>query len=167
MKAMVDEFRDYARMPAPSLTALDLNALVADVLALYDHAAAPVSARLDPELPAVRGDPTQLRQVIHNLLQNAEDALCDHPEPRIEVRTEHTGDGIRLCIADNGGGFSESIMKRAFEPYVTTKPKGTGLGLAIVKKIIDEHHGTVSIANRSGEPGKGGAAVTIALPLAA
>jgi nitrogen fixation/metabolism regulation signal transduction histidine kinase len=167
MKAMVDEFRDYARLPAPSLAALDLNALVADVLALYDHAAAPVSARLDPELPAVRGDATQLRQVIHNLLQNAEDALYGHPDPRIEVRTERTGDKIRLCVADNGGGFSESIMKRAFEPYVTTKPKGTGLGLAIVKKIIDEHHGTVSIANRSGEPGKGGAAVTIALPLAA
>jgi nitrogen fixation/metabolism regulation signal transduction histidine kinase len=74
---------------------------------------------------------------------------------------------VRLAIADNGGGFAESIMKRAFEPYVTTKPKGTGLGLAIVKKIIDEHHGTVSLENRPAAAGRGGAAVTIALPLAA
>jgi nitrogen fixation/metabolism regulation signal transduction histidine kinase len=115
----------------------------------------------------VRGDGTQLRQVIHNLLQNAADALSGRPDPRIEVRTEHTGGLIRLSVTDNGGGFAESVMKRAFEPYVTTKPKGTGLGLAIVKKIIDEHHGTVSIENRTGGSGRSGAAVTIALPLAA
>jgi nitrogen fixation/metabolism regulation signal transduction histidine kinase len=167
MKAMVDDFREYARMPAPSLAALDLNKLVGEVLALYDHGQAKIAPRLDPALPPVRGDPTQLRQVIHNLLQNAEDALAGHSDPRIEVRTERTGDRVRLAIADNGGGFAESIMKRAFEPYVTTKPKGTGLGLAIVKKIIDEHHGTVSLENRTGGSGRGGAAVTIALPLAA
>jgi nitrogen fixation/metabolism regulation signal transduction histidine kinase len=167
MKAMVDDFREYARMPAPALGTLDLNALVGEVLALYDHSHAKISARLDPALPLVRGDPTQLRQVIHNLLQNAEDALAGHADPQIEVRTERVGDRVRLAIADNGGGFAESIMKRAFEPYVTTKPKGTGLGLAIVKKIIDEHHGTVSLENRAGAAGRGGAAVTIALPLAA
>jgi nitrogen fixation/metabolism regulation signal transduction histidine kinase len=167
MKTMVDEFREYARMPAPTLAALDLNRLIGEVLALYEHAAARISLRLDPGLPAVRGDATQLRQVIHNLLQNAEDALAGHADPRIEVRTERVGERVRLAIVDNGGGFSESIMKRAFEPYVTTKPKGTGLGLAIVKKIIDEHHGTVSIENRAGAGGRGGAAITIALPLAA
>jgi nitrogen fixation/metabolism regulation signal transduction histidine kinase len=167
MKAMVDEFREYARMPAPTLAALDLNRLIGEVLALYEHSAARISLRLDPGLPAVRGDATQLRQVIHNLLQNAEDALAGHPDPRIEVRTERAGERVRLAITDNGGGFAESIMKRAFEPYVTTKPKGTGLGLAIVKKIIDEHHGTVSIENRAGAGGRGGAAITIALPLAA
>jgi nitrogen fixation/metabolism regulation signal transduction histidine kinase len=167
MQAMVDDFGEYARMSAPSLAALDLNALVREVLALYEHSPARVTARLDPNLPPVRGDATQLRQVIHNLLQNAEDALAGSPDPRIEVRTEHAGGLIRLSVTDNGGGFAESIMKRAFEPYVTTKPKGTGLGLAIVKKIIDEHHGTVSIENRSGAAGRSGAAVTIALPLAA
>jgi nitrogen fixation/metabolism regulation signal transduction histidine kinase len=167
MKAMVDDFGEYARMPAPTLGTLDLNALVGEVLALYDHSHAKITVRLEPALPLVRGDPTQLRQVIHNLLQNAEDALAGHPDPRIEVRTERAGDRVRLAIADNGGGFAESIMKRAFEPYVTTKPKGTGLGLAIVKKIVDEHHGTVSLENRAGAPGRGGAAVTIALPLAA
>jgi nitrogen fixation/metabolism regulation signal transduction histidine kinase len=167
MKSMVDDFRDYARMPAPTLGALDLNRLVGEVLVLYDHSPARISASLDPSLPPVRGDAAQLRQVIHNLLQNAEDALAGHAEPAIEVRTERVGERVRLAISDNGGGFAESIMKRAFEPYVTTKPKGTGLGLAIVKKIIDEHHGSVSIENRAGDSGRGGAAVTIALPLAA
>jgi nitrogen fixation/metabolism regulation signal transduction histidine kinase len=167
MKSMVDDFRDYARMPAPNLSALDLNRLVGEVLVLYDHSPARISARLEPSLPPVRGDAAQLRQVIHNLLQNAEDALAGHADAAIEVRTERLGERVRLAISDNGGGFAESIMKRAFEPYVTTKPKGTGLGLAIVKKIIDEHHGSVSIENRTGEAGCGGAAVTIALPLAA
>jgi nitrogen fixation/metabolism regulation signal transduction histidine kinase len=167
MKAMVDDFRDYARMPSPNLGPLDLNRLVGEVLELYQYSSAQIGTRLDPGLPPVRGDATQLRQVIHNLLQNAEDALVGRSDPRIEVRTEQAGGRIRLCIVDNGGGFAESIMKRVFEPYVTTKPRGTGLGLAIVKKIIDEHHGTVSIENRAGSAGKGGAAVTVALPLAA
>ncbi|MFO7188113.1 MAG: ATP-binding protein [Pseudomonadota bacterium] len=161
MKAMVDEFRDYSRLPAPTLVALDLNQLVTDVLALYEHAQGHIVLELAENLPLVRGDASQLRQVIHNLLRNAEDALQGHPAPRIEIRTEQDGDRVRLSVRDNGGGFAESVMKRAFEPYVTTKPKGTGLGLAIVKKIIDEHHGTVSLEN------KGGAAVTIALPRAA
>lgn len=161
MKAMVDEFRDYSRLPAPTLTALDLNRLVNDVLALYEHAHGRFVVDLAEDLPLVRGDASQLRQVIHNLLRNAEDALQEHADPRIEIRTERAGDRVRLSVRDNGGGFAESVMKRAFEPYVTTKPKGTGLGLAIVKKIIDEHHGTVSLENKEG------AAVTIALPRAA
>lgn len=161
MKAMVDEFRDYSRLPAPTMTPLDLNALVSEVLGLYENWRSRISLKLESGLPPVRGDATQLRQVIHNLLQNAQDALSSHAAPHIEVRTERAGDSVRLCVRDNGGGFSESIMKRAFEPYVTTKPKGTGLGLAIVKKIVDEHHGTVMLEN------KAGAAVTIALPLAA
>jgi nitrogen fixation/metabolism regulation signal transduction histidine kinase len=114
----------------------------------------------------VRGDPDQLRQVIHNLLQNAQDALAGSADPKIEVETAVTagpGGQAWLKIVDNGCGFSAAIMERAFEPYVTTKPKGTGLGLAIVKKIIDEHHGTISIENRPSR----GAAVRIGLPLAA
>ncbi len=161
MKSMVDEFRNYSRLPAPTLAALDLNQLVGDVLALYEHTSGRFVIDLADGLPPVRGDASQLRQVIHNLLRNAEDALHGHAEPRIEIRTEAVGDRVRLSVRDNGGGFAESVMKRAFEPYVTTKPKGTGLGLAIVKKIIDEHHGTVSLENKEG------AAVTIALPRAA
>jgi nitrogen fixation/metabolism regulation signal transduction histidine kinase len=167
MKNMVDEFRDYARTPAPRLDGLDLNRLVAEVLALYEQSGTRVLASLGKNLPLVRGDPDRLRQVIHNLLQNAQDALAGSSDPSIEVTTELSGGQVWLRISDNGCGFPEAIIKGAFEPYVTTKPKGTGLGLAIVKRIIDEHHGTVTIENRAGKEGGRGAAVRISLPLAA
>jgi len=161
MKGMVDDFGEYARTPAPSLQALDLNALVREVLGLYEHTGALVQPVLQAALPQVRGDPTQLRQVIHNLLQNAQDALAGSAGPRIEVRTERTGNQACLRISDNGCGFPEAIMTRVFEPYVTTKPKGTGLGLAIVNKIISEHNGAVWVENLPA----GGARVNITLPL--
>ena len=161
MKGMVDDFGEYARTPPPSLQALDLNALVREVLGLYEHAGALVQPALQPGLPPVAGDPTQLRQVIHNLLKNAQDALAGRTGARIEVQTEIAGNQACLKISDNGCGFPEAIMTRVFEPYVTTKPKGTGLGLAIVKKIIDEHHGAVRVENLPG----GGARVSINLPL--
>jgi nitrogen fixation/metabolism regulation signal transduction histidine kinase len=167
MKNMVDEFRDYARTPAPQLGGLDLNRLVAEVLALYEQSGTRIHASLGQNLPLVRGDPDRLRQVIHNLLQNAQDALAGNNDPRIEVSTELAGGQVWLRISDNGCGFPEAIIKGAFEPYVTTKLKGTGLGLAIVKRIIDEHHGTVTIENRTGKEGGRGAAVRISLPLAA
>src|SRR6185436_3588043 len=94
----------------------------------------------------------QIRQVIHNLIQNAQDALENMRNPgtipTIEVRTELAGDRVRLAVSDNGNGFPEELMARIFEPYVSTKPRGTGLGLAIVKKIVDEHHGSIAIENR-------------------
>ena len=120
--------------------------------------------RLASDLPLVWADGTQIRQVIHNLVQNAQDAL-EHERPpsaTIEVRTELAGDRVRLAVSDNGGGFPEAMMDRIFEPYVTTKPRGTGLGLAIVKKIVDEHHGSVAIENRPSR----GASVSVLLPLA-
>ena len=166
LKAMVDDFRDYARLPAPELARLDLNALVSEVLALYETSQVPITKRLAPELPPVWADAAQIRQVIHNLVQNAQDALenvrAAGRSPSIEVRTELDADRVRLAVSDNGGGFPEELIARIFEPYVTTKPRGTGLGLAIVKKIIDEHHGSVAIENR--EPR--GASVTVLLPLA-
>ncbi|HET7200949.1 MAG TPA: ATP-binding protein [Burkholderiales bacterium] len=167
MKNMVDEFRDYARTPPPQLGGLDLNRLVAEVLALYEQSGTRIHASLDGNIPLVRGDPDRLRQVIHNLLQNAQDALSGSTDPEIEVSTELSGGQVWLRISDNGCGFPDAVINGAFEPYVTTKPKGTGLGLAIVKRIIDEHHGTVSIENRAGKGGGHGAAVRISLPLAA
>jgi len=98
--------------------------------------------------------------VIHNLMQNAQDALADSADPRIVVRSERAGGGLRVTITDNGGGFPERLMQRAFEPYVTTKPKGTGLGLVIVKKIVEEHGGTVQIENIAPH----GARVSFTLP---
>ena len=167
MKTMVDEFRDYARTPLPQLGGLDLNRLVAEVLALYEQSGTRIQASLGKNLPLVRGDADRLRQVIHNLLQNAQDALFGSSDPKIEVTTELSAGQVWLRISDNGCGFPDAIIKGAFEPYVTTKPKGTGLGLAIVKRIIDEHHGTVTIENRPGKEGGRGAAVRISLPLAA
>ena len=166
LKAMVDDFRDYARLPAPEPAPLDLNALVRQVLALYENSTVPIAKHLTEPLPPVWADGAQIRQVIHNLVQNAQDALENHPvragAPGIEVRTELAGDRVRLAVSDNGGGFPEELMARIFEPYVTTKPRGTGLGLAIVKKIVDEHHGAVTIENRP----TSGASVSVLLPLA-
>ena len=165
MKTLVNEFRDYARLPAAQLTAIDLNALVVEVLGLYGNAqeTGRLHAELAPALPAIEGDSTQLRQVIHNLVQNALDAAAELADGSVRIVTEvaRTEQGeprvVRLHVIDNGPGFSDKVLKRAFEPYVTTKTKGTGLGLAVVKKIADEHGARVRIANlgaASDAPGK-------------
>jgi len=160
MKRMVNEFSDYARMPAPELASLDLNALVGEVLGLYETSHALIDADLASELPAVFGDATQLRQIIHNLLRNAEDAQEDVEDARIGVMTRVSDGMVELQVSDCGPGFPTDIMARVFEPYVTTKTRGTGLGLAIVKKIVDEHQGQIRINNRQPV----GAEVSIRLP---
>jgi nitrogen fixation/metabolism regulation signal transduction histidine kinase len=162
MKNLVNAFRDYARLPTPVLAPLDLGALVREVLHLYESARVPVELELEAGLPPVLGDASQLRQVIHNLLQNAQEALADTAAPRIQLRLRQDGERAVLLLRDNGSGFQPEFLNRAFEPYFTTKPKGTGLGLAIVKKIIDEHGGDIRLANREG----GGAEVRVRLRLA-
>ncbi|RTL24965.1 MAG: HAMP domain-containing protein [Burkholderiales bacterium] len=155
MKQLVNEFRDYARLPSAQLKPLDLNALIQEVLSLYAEPQenGRLVADLAPNLPCIKGDASQLRQVIHNLVQNALDAVQDRADGRVVVRSSLslTDAGkpraVRLHILDNGHGFAEKVLKRAFEPYVTTKSKGTGLGLAVVKKIADEHAARVSLRN--------------------
>ncbi len=147
LKRMVDAFSEYARSPTLKMQSLDLNQLVREVLTLYETLDARVTLELSPTLPPVSGDLTLLRQVIHNLLQNAQDALSGVRNPEITVQTTFENGRVRLTITDNGNGFAEAIMTKAFDPYVTTKEKGTGLGLAVVKKIVDEHHGAVRIEN--------------------
>jgi nitrogen fixation/metabolism regulation signal transduction histidine kinase len=157
MKRLVNEFRDYARLPAAVLRPLDLNALVSEVLQLYasETSQVPVHMELDARIPRVIGDTQQLRQVLHNLLQNAQDASetlgNSSTTIGVTVKTQWlaTSGRVRLTVLDSGTGFPEHILKRAFEPYVTTKAKGTGLGLAVVKKIADEHGTRVDIVNRS------------------
>lgn len=169
MKQMVDDFRNYARTPPAQLAALNLNRLVEDIAYLYagDSSRDRIYTHLDPGLPQIMGDETQLRQVIHNLLQNALDAVDEVPSspgftPRIDVTTEkvtyHNASGeiciaVRLSVMDNGPGFQQKMLSRIFEPYTTTKARGTGLGMAVVKKIIDEHHGRIEVANRENANG--------------
>ena len=159
---MVDAFSQYARTPDPAMRTLDLNELVREVLTLYESLGSSIRLELAAALPAVVGDAAQLRQVIHNLLQNAQDALADTAAPAIVLATVSPGDRVRLTVTDNGCGFPEHMMRRAFEPYVTSKPKGTGLGLVIVKKIVEEHGGKVAISNVAPH----GARVSIELPRA-
>jgi nitrogen fixation/metabolism regulation signal transduction histidine kinase len=168
LKRMVNEFREYARVPEPELYQVDINRLVQEVLALYQitdnpdnkSPQAPITAELGKELTPIRGDPARLRQVIHNLLQNAQDALNNVKEATITVHTRMINNGIELSVTDNGQGFPEQVKAHVFEPYITTKQKGTGLGLPIVKKIVSEHGGTVKIKNIQPH----GAQVSIILP---
>lgn len=176
LKQMVEDFREYARTPPAQMQAVDINALITEVLHLYgwdpqtqstaENQQVQLQISLQDNLPLVEGDPTQLRQIIHNLLSNATDALqqdASQPHPCIVVRTSLTADNqnaqsaVRLVVSDNGPGFDEAILARVFEPYITTKSTGTGLGLAIVKKIIEEHGGKIDIANRH----DGGARISI------
>jgi nitrogen fixation/metabolism regulation signal transduction histidine kinase len=160
MKRMVDDFRDYSRHPAPAFAPLDLNALISEMLVLYEHSRAAIVTRLGENLPPVMGDINQLRQVIHNLLRNGEDALENVAQPELSIRTQAVEGGVFLEIRDNGAGFPADILPRVFEPYITTKARGTGLGLPIVKKIIDEHQGEITMDNAP----EGGACVSIRLP---
>jgi nitrogen fixation/metabolism regulation signal transduction histidine kinase len=159
LKRMVDEFREYARQPSAELTPINLDALLDEVLVLYETA--PIDREQVGEAPfTVMADATRLRQVVHNLLKNAQEAVGDDMFARIRLRIERRGKTVRLSVEDNGPGFDEAILQRIFEPYATTKQKGTGLGLAVVKKIIDEHHGQIVALNM--EPH--GACVRIDLP---
>ena len=184
MKRLVNDFRDYARLPAAVLEPVDLNALVADVMHLYEATAVPIHLELDAQIPRVLGDAQQLRQVLHNLLQNAQDAteqslaasaatvpgtapaaLSTGTDVSIVLRTQLLPNSgrVRLSVLDHGGGFPENILKRAFEPYVTTKQRGTGLGLAVVKKIADDHASRIEISNRVQDGNVFGAQVSLSL----
>ena len=157
MKEMVNDFRDFSKTPTPQLKPVSINTLTTEILRLYEGS--PLQTTLDPRCPNILGDSTQLRQVIHNLLQNAQDTMLEgkHQGSPVEIKTELVPYGeingvaqnaVRLTISDSGSGFPAKILARAFEPYVTTKSKGTGLGLAVVKKIIDDHGAKIEIRNR-------------------
>jgi nitrogen fixation/metabolism regulation signal transduction histidine kinase len=169
LKTLINEFRDYARLPSAKLSPLNLNDLINEVMGLYGQALEQGTLSLDlaPDLPNIQGDAALLRQVVHNLVQNALDAALDAAQSRsaqrspahVTVRTDtpRNEDGsiraVRLVVRDNGPGFPDKVLRRAFEPYLTTKAKGTGLGLAVVKKIADEHKALVRIRNLSAPRG--------------
>jgi nitrogen fixation/metabolism regulation signal transduction histidine kinase len=166
LKSMVNEFSEYARAPSIKLSKLNINKLIKDVSALYegareDSAQIKIIYSLMPDMPDIKGDATMLRQVLHNLMQNAQDALKQIETPEILVQTTFDESAIKLSVKDNGLGFPIDLLAHAFEPYVTTKAHGTGLGLAIVKKMIEEHFGQIKIENNL----TGGACITIVLPI--
>jgi nitrogen fixation/metabolism regulation signal transduction histidine kinase len=161
LKGLVDEFAQFARLRGPRLVPADLNRLVADTLQLYAGVLRPSGLRIDraleSDLPPVRIDAEQIRQVIINLVDNAMEALGgpqalarpDGQPPVILVGTAHDSrDGvIRLTVTDNGPGVPLADRDKLFMPYYSTKGRGSGLGLAIVRRIVVEHGGTIEAAD--------------------
>jgi PAS domain S-box-containing protein len=160
LKGMVNAFNEYSRNPDRKSELVDVNELVLDVIELYRATSVAIETKLENKNIFLWGDTGKLRQVLHNLIQNSEQALMGHTNPEILIETVATPDATQIRIQDNGPGLSDEVMSRAFDPYYTTKAKGTGLGLAIVRKIIEEHDGAVSIRN-----GEVGAVIEITLPL--
>lgn len=149
MKQMVNAFSEYARVPKLNLEAVDLNTLVGEVLELYrGHGThARIENQLDTQSTLIKGDAGRLRQLLHNLVKNALEAVSEKQDALIRVSTRvYEIEGkplVDLVVEDNGPGFDPGVMENVFEPYVSTKPKGSGLGLAIVKKIVEEHSAAV------------------------
>ena len=167
MKEMVNAFSQYARTPDVELSRFDLNDLISAVTELYRSPENPVAIKLsfDANLAPIEADAGRMRQVFHNLMRNALEAMERQSDARVDISTRHVlrggTDAVEIKVADNGPGFSEDMIHQAFDPYVTDKVKGTGLGLAIVKKLIEEHGGQIRATNRE----HGGAEISILLPI--
>ena len=167
MKEMVNAFSDYARAPDIDLNRFDIGKLAHEVVDLYRAQESDISIVLktDSDLPEVEADMGRIRQILHNLIRNATEALEHESNGRIDVGITaaevYDVDVIEIVVADNGPGFKSDSVSQIFDPYVTTKPKGTGLGLAIVKKLVEEHVGTITAENHE----EGGAVITIHLPV--
>ncbi len=162
MKTMVNEFSEYARAPKLNLELTNINKFIKEISYLFENSGIKISTKLSKDLPEIKVDVNMMRQVLINLIQNAQDAMTNNTKkPIIQINTNKMKNYITLSIEDNGPGFTMDILKKAFEPYVTTKSHGTGLGLAIVKKIIEEHDGLITIENVK----SGGAIINIQLPI--
>ncbi|MEJ2515428.1 MAG: ATP-binding protein [Gammaproteobacteria bacterium] len=167
MKEMVNAFSDYARAPDMEMGRVDLNRLAAEIADLYRvrEIAVELQVDLDPTVEEIEADAGRLRQVLHNLIRNAIEALEGQAGGHVTVSTRAGQDRdarvVHLTVEDDGPGFGEDAIDRVFDPYVTSKPKGTGLGLAIVKKLVEEHGGWIDAANRP----EGGAVLTVTLPV--
>ena len=162
MKTMVNEFSEYARAPKLNLELTDINKLIKEITLLFENSGIKITTKLSKSMPEIKIDINMMRQVLINLIQNAQDAMASNTkQSTIQISTNKLKNYLVLSIQDNGPGFSADILKKAFEPYVTTKSHGTGLGLAIVKKIIEEHNGIITIENIKSS----GANINIQLPI--
>lgn len=167
LKRIVTEFSDFARMPKPELSRVDVNEAVTSALGLY-VGSAPIEIKTAPGLPAIDADRRQLTQVLLNLVENARDAIAQRPDPEhgkilVVTRVGDAGDRVEILVEDNGPGVPADSKDKVFAPYFTTKEHkgGTGLGLAIVHRIVSDHGGRITVADVLG----GGARFVIELPL--
>ncbi|MFO1507667.1 MAG: ATP-binding protein [Lysobacterales bacterium] len=166
LKTMVNAFGEFSRPPRPIAQPIAINALLGEVLDLYENDQRIVlTRRFATGEPLVRADPVRLRQALHNLFKNALEAIGEERKPHLAVATRIVRDGeldwIEVSVADNGPGLPAGFDERWYEPYTTSKPRGTGLGLAVVKKIIEEHGGNIHARNRP----EGGAEFVLRLPV--
>ncbi len=166
MKSMVNAFAEYAKPAIIHLQPVDLRRLIEEVVALYPPSAGLVfQLELEEGLPKVSADPVRMRQVLHNMIKNAQEANPPATAGTMSIKAHLTHDdgnaAIEILLRDNGPGIPPEQAERVFDPYVTTKNKGTGLGLAIVKKIIEEHGGAIRLDMGFQE----GAGFAIRLPL--
>jgi two-component system nitrogen regulation sensor histidine kinase NtrY len=172
LKALVDEFAQFARMPAPRAVPSDLNATLNATLGLYNglFRGIRLEPRLAEGLPPVRLDVEQIRRVIINLVDNAVEALggsAAAPRPSgapptiiVETRQDAANGVVRLTVSDNGPGIPAADRDKLFMPYYSTKRRGSGLGLAIVRRIIAEHGGSIEATDNA----PSGTVFTIELP---
>jgi two-component system nitrogen regulation sensor histidine kinase NtrY len=149
LKGLVDEFSQFARMPAPRAVPTDVPALIDETLSLYDGLFTDVrfERRFDPAVAEVRADPDQLKRVLINLIDNAIEATGRRGTIAIETARDHPNGFIRLVVADDGPGIPEGEREKLFLPYYSTKGRGSGLGLAIVRRIVAEHGGSVDVSD--------------------
>ena len=146
MKEMVDDFSEYAKPSKKLSIAIDLSSLVQEVLALYTlKSEVKFNTYFENSLLVINGDPISIRQILHNLIKNALEAIEEKGTIDINLHRvqKNSTDFIEIAFYDDGPGIKEEQIEKIFEPYVTTKSKGTGLGLAIVKKILEEHGGAI------------------------
>jgi two-component system nitrogen regulation sensor histidine kinase NtrY len=149
LKGLVDEFSQFARMPAPRAVPTDLAGLINETLSLYDglFTAVRFERRFDPSIVDVRADPEQLKRVLINLIDNAIEAMNRQGTIAIETARDQPNGFVRIVVADDGPGIPEGEREKLFLPYYSTKGRGSGLGLAIVRRIVAEHGGSVDVAD--------------------
>jgi two-component system nitrogen regulation sensor histidine kinase NtrY len=149
LKGLVDEFSQFARMPAPRAVPTDLHAFLNATLALYDGLFANVELRkqYDPAVTQVRVDPEQMKRVIINLIDNAIEAMGRQGTIVIETARDVSNSLVRIVVADTGPGIPAAERDKLFLPYYSTKGRGSGLGLAIVRRIVAEHGGSIDVTD--------------------
>jgi len=162
MKAMVNDFSDYAKPTQLQVEPLRVDRFLGEVVALYEGVSQTVSTQLEAPERVIKADPVRLRQVMHNLLKNALEAGGEQGCILVSSRIgkEEGDDFVEIAVSDSGPGFDPELIGQVFDPYVTSKTKGTGLGLAIVKRIVAEHGGVIDAEN----PDSGGGRVVLRLP---